>query len=75
MTAHILVSGSLFRAPERTTSKAGRRFVSATIKVRDGEQTIFWRIVAFSVVQMERQIWRTFFLMRDMGDPIGATRH
>ena len=29
----VLVSGCLFKAPEERTSQAGRRFVSATIKV------------------------------------------
>jgi single-stranded DNA-binding protein len=48
MTAFVLVAGSLFRAPEQRTSKAGKRFVSATVKTRDGESTTFWKIVAFS---------------------------
>ena len=45
----VLVSGCLFRAPEERTSQAGRRFVSATIKVGgesgNGE---FWACLAFS---------------------------
>lgn len=48
MTVHILISGSIFRAPEQKTSQAGRRFVSATIKV-GGESGIaeFWSVLAF----------------------------
>jgi hypothetical protein len=45
----VLVSGCLFRAPEERTSQAGRRFVSATIKVSgesgNGE---FWSLMVFS---------------------------
>jgi hypothetical protein len=45
----VLVQGCLFKAPEEKISQAGRRFVSATIKVggenRDGE---FWACLAFS---------------------------
>ena len=49
MSVHVLVSGSLFKAPEQRTSQAGRRFVSATIRVggenRDAE---FWSLMVFS---------------------------
>jgi single-stranded DNA-binding protein len=48
MSTHVLVTGSLFRAPERRTSKAGRPFVVATLKVRDGDALQFWRITVFS---------------------------
>jgi single-stranded DNA-binding protein len=48
MSAYALVAGSLFRAPEQRTSKAGKCFVSATVKTRDGESTTFWKIVSFS---------------------------
>jgi hypothetical protein len=38
MTAHVLIHGTLFRAPEPRTGKtSGKSFVAATIKVRDGE--------------------------------------
>ena len=38
MTAHVLISGTLFHAPEERTGKtSGKQFVAATIKVRDGE--------------------------------------
>ena len=49
MSAHVLISGTLFRAPEERTGKtSGKSFVAATIKVRDGEAAQFWRVLAFS---------------------------
>ena len=54
MTA-ALVTGSLFRAPEQRTSKAGKPFVVATIKAKDGasrdglgDAFQWWRVTAFS---------------------------
>ena len=46
MTAHALISGVLFRAPEQKTSKAGKLYVSATVKFKDGEALQFWRLTA-----------------------------
>jgi hypothetical protein len=37
MTVHMLVSGSLFRAPEQRTSQAGKSYVVATIKAAAAE--------------------------------------
>jgi hypothetical protein len=49
MTVHVLISGSLFRAPEEKTAQSGRRFVSATIKVGgDGGNAEFWSLMVFS---------------------------
>jgi len=49
MTAHVLISGTLFRSAEERTGKTpGKSFVAATIKVRDGEAAEFWRVLAFS---------------------------
>jgi single-stranded DNA-binding protein len=48
MTAHALVSGVLYRSPEQRTSKAGKPYTTATIKVRDGDGFAFWRVTAFS---------------------------
>jgi single-stranded DNA-binding protein len=48
MTAYALVLGSLFRAPEQRTSKAGKLYVTATIKAKDGDAFQFWRVTAFS---------------------------
>jgi single-stranded DNA-binding protein len=43
-----LVTGALFRAPEQRTSKAGKPFVTATIRAKDGEESKWWRVTAFS---------------------------
>jgi len=49
MAAHLLVQGTLFRAPEPRTGKtSGKSFVAATLKVRDGEAAQFSRVLAFS---------------------------
>jgi single-stranded DNA-binding protein len=48
MSTYVLVSGSLFHAPEQRTSKAGKPFVTATIKSKDGEAVQWWKIVAFA---------------------------
>jgi Single-strand binding protein family len=48
MTVAVLISGSIFRAPEQRTSQAGRRFVSATLKVGENRDVEFWSVLAFS---------------------------
>jgi single-stranded DNA-binding protein len=50
MSTFVLVSGTLFKTPEeRTSSKTGRVFVSATLKVGgDSGNAEFWSISAFS---------------------------
>jgi hypothetical protein len=48
MTIHALVSGSLFRSPEQRTSKTGKPFVTAAIKIRDGDATQWIRLMVFS---------------------------
>ncbi len=48
MTAYAIITGALFRAPEQRTSKAGRPFVTATIRVKDGDASQWWRVTAFS---------------------------
>jgi single-stranded DNA-binding protein len=47
MTAYALVTGTLFRPPERT-SKSGKAFVTATLVAKDGESGAFWSVVAFN---------------------------
>jgi hypothetical protein len=44
MTAMALVTGTLFRAPEQRTSKAGKPFVVATLKAKDGDE---WVVTQF----------------------------
>jgi single-stranded DNA-binding protein len=48
MTAFAIVTGSLFKAPERRTSKTGRPYVTATIRAKDGDAPQWWRVTAFS---------------------------
>lgn len=48
MSAHVLVSGTLFRAPEQKVSKSGKPFVVATIRAKDGEASQWWKIIVFS---------------------------
>jgi single-stranded DNA-binding protein len=49
MTVYALASGTLFRAAEERVGKAsGKTFVSATLKVRDGDAAQFLRLLAFS---------------------------
>ena len=47
MTAHVLISGTLFREPEQRTSKAGKPFVTATIRAKDGDSWQWWKVLAF----------------------------
>jgi single-stranded DNA-binding protein len=48
MTAVALISGALSRAPETKTSKAGKAYVTASIKVASDNAVDFWSILAFS---------------------------
>lgn len=48
MSAYVLLSGQLFRAPEQRVSKAGKPFVTATIRVKEGEAAQWWKVLAFS---------------------------
>jgi hypothetical protein len=47
MTVLAIVTGSLFRAPEQRVAKSGKPFVSATLKVQNGDALQWWNIVAF----------------------------
>lgn len=45
----VLIAGCLFKAPQERTSQAGRRFVSATLKVGgDSGNAEFWSLMVFS---------------------------
>jgi len=48
MTAHVLVTGAMFRAPESRTSKAGKTFWAATIKAKGDDALTWWKIIVFS---------------------------
>ncbi|WP_319798237.1 single-stranded DNA-binding protein [Nitrobacter sp.] len=50
MTAHVLITGNLFRTPERKTSATGNAYVRATLKVAgaDNGPAEFWSALIFS---------------------------
>lgn len=49
MSAHALVAGVIFRAPEQKVSKSGKAYCTATIKSRaDDNRSDFWRVTVFS---------------------------
>jgi single-stranded DNA-binding protein len=48
MSTFALISGSLFRNPERKTSKAGKAYATATVKAVAGNESEFWRLIVFS---------------------------
>ena len=48
MSAFVLISGSLFRAPEQRIAKSGKPFWSATVRVKDGETSQWWKLLVFS---------------------------
>jgi single-stranded DNA-binding protein len=48
VSAHVLLTGSLFRPPESRTSKSGKQFVTATLKVKNGDEMQWWKVLAFS---------------------------
>lgn len=45
---YVLMTGSLYRAPEQKISKAGKPFVVATIRAKDGEASAWWKVMGFS---------------------------
>jgi single-stranded DNA-binding protein len=44
---HALITGCLFRDPERKTSKSGTPYAKATVKEGKGDETVFASITAF----------------------------
>ncbi len=48
MTIQALISGSVFRKPEKKISKNGKEFTAGTLRCQDGESFQFVRFVAFS---------------------------
>ena len=47
MTVSVMVTGSLWRGPAQKTSKAGKPFVAATVKVAADNEAQFWTALAF----------------------------
>lgn len=41
------VRGTLFKSPELKTSKNGNQYSSATLRVKDANETRFWKVMAF----------------------------
>lgn len=62
MSAHILLTGSIFRDPEQRTSQSGKTYVTTTLKAAaaDNAASEFWDVLAFSeTVQAELLRLRT----------------
>ena len=53
MSASALVSGKLQRDPERKTSKAGKPFVTATLREGDGDNVNWWTVLTFAEVAID----------------------
>jgi DNA polymerase III alpha subunit (gram-positive type) len=45
---HALVQGTIFREVTQRTAKTGRQFVTATVRVKEGEGSIFVKVFAFA---------------------------
>jgi hypothetical protein len=43
MAVYILVTGALYRQAEKRTSKAGKPFVTATMRAKDGDALQWWK--------------------------------
>jgi single-stranded DNA-binding protein len=66
MTATVLVTGTLSRNPEQRTSKAGKPFVTASLKIKDGDGSQWFKLLAFSdAAQAE-------FMRLQEGDAVSA---
>jgi hypothetical protein len=48
LTAHVLISGTLYRSPEQKTAKSGKPYVAATIRCKNGEASQWWKVLCFS---------------------------
>lgn len=66
MSAHVLISGSIFKRPEQRVSKTGKSYVTSTAKIAVGAELQFWNIVAF------RDLACAELLRLDEGDAIAA---
>ena len=66
MSARAIVAGVLFRTPVEKFSKAGKRYVAATIREGSGEVARWWRAFIFSESAIEA------ILALDDGEPIAV---
>lgn len=48
---YALVQGVLFKDPESRTSRSGNPFTMATIRAKDGDAFVFWKVFCFSESQ------------------------
>jgi hypothetical protein len=53
MTARVLLSGVLHKAPTRKTSKTGKPFVVAKVREGSGDGACWWTVFTFSETAME----------------------
>jgi hypothetical protein len=67
MTARALISGRIWRDPERKVSSAGKPFVSASVRVGNGDAAVWWKVLAFNEAAIEELL-----ALRD-GDAISAS--
>jgi single-stranded DNA-binding protein len=67
MTASALISGRVFRDPERRVSKGGKPFVAAKLREGAGDSAVWWSVVAFA-----DDVREELSLLRD-GDTIAVS--
>jgi hypothetical protein len=49
MTAAVLITGAIFRAPEKKTSKGGKAYIKATVKTKAADGGFeFWNLLCFN---------------------------
>jgi single-stranded DNA-binding protein len=53
VSATVLVSGRLWREPERKTSRDGKSYASATIRDGHGDDAQWWKLLTFSETATE----------------------
>ncbi|MGA2491330.1 MAG: single-stranded DNA-binding protein [Roseiarcus sp.] len=54
MTATALVTGKLAKAPERKTSKGGKPYGVANVRVGAGDAVTWWRVMVFDAEEIAR---------------------
>ncbi|THD45212.1 MAG: single-stranded DNA-binding protein [Bradyrhizobium sp.] len=67
MSATALISGRLWKVPERKLSKAGAQYVVATIREGAGDRVTWWKILCFSESGCDE------LLRLDDGDGVAAS--
>jgi single-stranded DNA-binding protein len=53
MSATVLISGRLCRDPENKMSGAGKAYVTVTVRVSNGDDVTWWKILAFGETAAE----------------------